>query len=111
MQSKRFSSDFSFSQTTTTKNDKLNNNNNNTILFLLFIKTFIILIKDLFFFLFSLFVQNVKGFTNTKKTHTGQYTQMADYIFGDIVFKNSLIVDELIRNLDIQENTVAILYL
>ncbi|KAH7644350.1 cop9 signalosome complex subunit 3-like protein [Dermatophagoides farinae] len=41
----------------------------------------------------------------------GQYTQMADYIFGDIAFKNSLIVDELIRNLDIQENTVAILYL
>ncbi|OTF79532.1 COP9 signalosome complex subunit 3-like protein [Euroglyphus maynei] len=36
---------------------------------------------------------------------------MADYIFGDTAFKNSLIVDELIRNLDIQENTVAILYL
>nr|XP_027202690.1 COP9 signalosome complex subunit 3-like [Dermatophagoides pteronyssinus] len=41
----------------------------------------------------------------------GQYTQMAEFIFSDISFKNSLIVDELIRNLDIQENTVAILYL
>ncbi|KAH9421331.1 hypothetical protein DERP_013781, partial [Dermatophagoides pteronyssinus] len=40
----------------------------------------------------------------------GQYTQMAEFIFSDISFKNSLIVDELIRNLDIQENTVAILY-
>lgn len=45
------------------------------------------------------------------KIFPGNYFPMEEFIFADTALNNTMIVDDLIRNLDIQTNTVAILFL